>query len=73
MDNRTNTIAGWVLGSMGVALALGIAGNMIVHPIKAEKAGYPIEGGAEDGAGPAAADKPIGEMMATADTAHGAE
>ena len=62
MDNRTNTIAGWVLGSMGVALALGIAGNMIVHPIKAEKAGYPIEGGAEEGAGAAAADKPIAEL-----------
>ncbi|WP_426257506.1 c-type cytochrome [Sphingomonas sp. DC1600-2] len=73
MDNRTNTIAGWVLGSMGVALALGIAGNMIVHPIKAEKAGYPIEGGAEEGAGAAAADKPIAELLATADTAHGAE
>ncbi|MFA6124337.1 MAG: cytochrome c family protein [Sphingomonas sp.] len=73
MSNRTNTIAGWVLGSMGVALALGIAGNMIVHPIKAEKAGYPIEGGAEEGAGAAAADKPIGEMMAVADASHGAE
>lgn len=74
MDNRNNTIAGWVLGSMMVAVAAGIGGHMIVHPIAAEKAGYPIEGGAEEGAGAAAeADKPIAEMMAAADTAHGAE
>ncbi|WP_404367151.1 c-type cytochrome [Sphingomonas sp. MMS24-J45] len=74
MDNRTNTIAGWVLGSMMVAVAAGIGGHMIVQPIKAEKAGYPIEAGAEEGGGAAAeADKPIAEMMAAADTAHGAE
>ncbi|GGA52434.1 c-type cytochrome [Sphingomonas psychrolutea] len=74
MDNRTNTIAGWVLGSCMVAVAAGIAGHMIVQPIKAEKAGYPIEVAAEDGAaGPAVPDKPIGEMMAVADASHGAE
>ena len=73
MDNRTNTIAGWVLGSMMVAVAAGIGGHMIVQPIKAEKAGYPIEGGAEEGAAAAAPDKPIAELLASADTAHGAE
>ena len=73
MDNRTNTIAGWVLGSMMVAVAAGIGGHMIVQPIKAEKAGYPIEGAAEEGAAAAEPDKPIGELLASADTAHGAE
>ena len=75
MDNRTNTIAGWVLGSMMVAVAAGIGGHMIVQPIKAEKAGYPIEGAAEDGGagGAAVPDKPIAELLATADTAHGTE
>ena len=74
MDNRTNTIAGWILGSCMVAVAVGIGGHMIVKPIKAEKAGYPIEVAAEEGAaGPAAPDKPIAEMMAVADASHGAE
>lgn len=75
MDNRTNTIAGWILGSCGAALALGIAGHMIVAPIKAEKAGYPIEAPADDvaGGGPAVPDKPIAELLASANAAHGAE
>ena len=74
MDNRTNTIAGWILGSCMVALAFGIAGHMIVKPIVAEKPGYPIEVPLEDGAaGPAVPDKPIAEMMAVADASHGAE
>ena len=74
MDNRSNTIAGWILFSGVVALSLGIAGNMIVHPIKAEKAGYPIEAPTEGEGGTAAVpDKPIAEMMAVADSSHGAE
>jgi cytochrome c len=74
MDNRTNTIAGWILGSLGAALALGIAGHMIVAPIKAEKEGYPIEAPADDaGGGPATPDKPIAELLATADATHGAD
>lgn len=74
MDNRTNTIAGWVLGSCMAALAFTLAGTMIVKPIKAEKAGFPIEGAAEDGAaGPAVPDKPIAALLATADAAHGAD
>ncbi|WP_010162154.1 c-type cytochrome [Sphingomonas sp. PAMC 26617] len=75
MDNRTNTIAGWVLGTMGLALALTIGGNMLVKPIKAEKAGYPIEAPADDaaGGGAAAPDEPIAALLAKADAAHGAE
>jgi cytochrome c len=74
MDNRTNTIAGWILGSCACVVGFGIAGHMIVAPIKAEKAGYPIEVPLEDGAaGPAVPDKPIAELLATADASRGAE
>lgn len=74
MDNRTNTIAGWVLFSLMLALGLGIAGHMVIKPIKAEKPGYPIEGAVEEAAaGLAAPEKPIAELLAVADTAHGAE
>lgn len=75
MDNRTNTIAGWVLGSMAAALALGIAGHMIVAPITSKKEGYPIEAPAEgaDGSGPATPDKPIADLLATASATHGAD
>jgi len=73
MDNRTNTIAGWVLGACGVALGLTIVGGMLFQPHHLEKMGYPIEGVAEEGAGGGAADVPIGTLMATADPAKGAE
>jgi len=74
MDNRTNTIAGWVLGTMGLALALTIGGNMLVKPIASEKEGYPIEAPAEGGeGGAAAAEEPIAALLAKADAAHGAE
>lgn len=74
MDNRTNTIAGWVLGACGVALGLSIVSGMIFHGEKAEKMGYPIEGAAGEGeGGAAAAAVPIATLMATADPAKGAD
>lgn len=74
MDNRTNTIAGWVLGSCMAALAFTIAGHELVRPIKAEKPGYPIEAPVEgEGGAPAEVEQPIGTMMAAADASHGAE
>ncbi|QNQ09477.1 c-type cytochrome [Sphingomonas alpina] len=72
MDNRTNTIAGWVLGACGVALGLGIVGGMVYHTGVPEKAGFPIEGAeAEGGAG--AAEVPIATLLASADPAKGAD
>ncbi|MEG3181599.1 c-type cytochrome [Sphingomonas sp. LT1P40] len=71
MDNRMNTIAGWVLFGCASALGLSIASGMIYHSEKPEKAGYPVEsadGGGEDGG---AAVEPIGARMAKADTAKG--
>jgi cytochrome c len=72
MDNRTNTIAGWVLGACGVALGLGIVGGMVYHTGVPEKPGFPIEGAeAEGGAG--AAEVPIATLLAAADPAKGAD
>ncbi|MEG3148930.1 cytochrome c family protein [Sphingomonas sp. ZT3P38] len=73
MDNRTNTIAGWVLGACGVALGLSIVGGMLFQPGHSEKQGYPIEGVAAEGEGGAAAAVPIATLLASADPAKGAE
>ena len=74
MDNRTNTIAGWVLAACGGALGLSIVSGMIFHSEKPEKMGYPIEAPADTGGGEGAAvDVPIASLLATADPAKGAE
>lgn len=75
MDNRTNTIAGWVLAACGAALGLSIATGMVFKAERPEKLGYPIEGVEEAGGegGAAAPAVPIEVMMATADPAKGAE
>ncbi|MEO9129671.1 MAG: cytochrome c family protein [Sphingomonas sp.] len=74
MDNRTNTIAGWVLGACGAALGLSIVSGMVFHSEKPEKMGYPIEAPADAGGGGAAAPEvPIATLLATADPAKGAE
>lgn len=74
MDNRTNTIAGWVLGACGAALGLSIVSGMVFQSEKKpEKMGYPIEGVAEAGDSGAAAEVPIATLMPTADPAKGAD
>jgi len=74
MDNRTNTIAGWVLAGMGAALGLSIVGHGLFVGERPEKMGYPIEGveeaGGEGGGGP---EVPIATLLASADAAKGAE
>jgi cytochrome c len=72
MDNRMNTIAGWVLFGCASALGLSIASGMIYHSGKPEKEGYPVESadGAE-GEGGAAAVEPIANRLAKADVAKG--
>lgn len=72
MDNRSNTIAGWVLGSCMVALGLTIASGKIFDGGRPEKMGYPIEGVA-DATGGAAADVPIATLLGAADPAKGAD
>ncbi|URW74999.1 cytochrome c family protein [Sphingomonas donggukensis] len=71
MDNRGNTIAGWVLAGCVAALGLSIASGMAFHGGRPEKMGYPIEGVEESGAGGGAAEAPIATRLATADAAKG--
>jgi cytochrome c len=68
MDNRTNTIAGWVLFAGIVALGGSILTSEYFHAERPETMGYPIEGvtGAE-ATGGAAAEQPIAHYMAAAD------
>ena len=74
MDDRFNTIAGWVLGAGIVALGASIVSGEIFHGGRPEKMGYPIEGVEEEGgAGKAAAEKPIAFYLASADPNKGAD
>lgn len=71
MDDRSNTIAGWVLGAGIVALGASIVTGEMFHAERPEKMGYPIEGveiESEDGA---AAEQPIAVYLAAADPAQG--
>ena len=73
MDNRTNTIAGWVLGAGIVALGASIVTAEMFHAERPEKMGYPIEGVEPDpDPNGAAAEPPIAALLATADPAKGA-
>ncbi|OYX37195.1 MULTISPECIES: cytochrome c family protein [unclassified Sphingomonas] len=74
MDIRTNTIAGWILAALFVALGFGMVGNLLFKPEPLEKPGYPIEGAVEaTDAGEAAPEQPIETLLASADMAKGAE
>ena len=71
MDDRFNTIAGWVLFAGIVALGSSIVGGEIFHSERPEKMGYPIAGVAQEGEGGAAAEQPIEVYLAKADPAKG--
>src|SRR5687768_4858731 len=72
MDNRMNTIAGWVLFGCASALGLSIVSGMVYKSGDAEKEGDPVEsaGGAE-GEGGGEAVEPIAARLAKADVAKG--
>lgn len=72
MDDRNNTIAGWVLGAGIAALGSSILFGTVFssHAPEAGKQGYAIQG-VESGEGGAAAEVPLGNLMATADAAKG--
>lgn len=69
MDNRNNTIAGWVLFAMICAFGLAIGSGMFFASHAPHKFGLPIEAAEETGG--AAAAVPIANLMATADVAKG--
>jgi cytochrome c len=71
MDNRSNTIAGWVLGAGIVALGASIVTGEVFHQERPEKMGYPIEGVVVKGEGEAEAEVPIANLLAAADVARG--
>ena len=72
MDDRNNTIAGWVLAGGIAALGFSIASGMYFHAEVPEegKQGYAIQG-VESGEGGGAAAVPIATLLATADVAKG--
>jgi cytochrome c len=72
MDDRNNTIAGWVLAGGIAALGFSIASGMYFHGETPEtgKQGYAIQG-VESGEGGGAAVVPIATLLATADVAKG--
>ena len=72
MDDRFNTIAGWVLFAGIVALGSSIVAGEMFHSERPEKMGYPIAGVAQEGEGGAAAEQPIEVYLAKADPAKGA-
>ena len=71
MDDRNNTIAGWVLAAGIVALGGTIVTGEIFAAHRPETMGYPIEGVVEEGEGGAEAEQPIAVYLAKADAAKG--
>jgi cytochrome c len=71
MDDRFNTIAGWVLFAGIVALGSSIVAGEYFHSERPEKMAYPIAGVQEEGEGAAVAEKPIEFYLASADPAKG--
>ena len=73
MDDRSNTIAGWVLGGGIAALGLTIGSGMYFHREMPEagKQGYAIQGVESGDGGAAAAGPPMEVLMASADVAKG--
>ena len=70
MDDRFNTIAGWVLIAGIVALGASVVTSEVFHSERPEEMGFPIEGLAVEGDG-SAAEQPIEVYLAKADVAKG--
>ena len=70
MQDRKNTIAGWVLFAGIIALGGSIITGEVFNGHRPEKMGYPIEGVEVEGAGTEAA-KPIEFYLASADPVKG--
>ncbi len=71
MDDRFNTIAGWVLFAGIVGLGASIVAGEAFHSEAPEQEGYAIEGAQEGGEGAAEAEKPIEFYLASADPTKG--
>ena len=73
MDDRGNTIAGWLLAAGIVALGATIVTGEIFRSERPATMGYAVQGVEQDNAGAAAAEKPFPFYMAQADAAKGAD
>ena len=71
MDDRFNTIAGWMLFAGIVALGSSIIAGEMFHSERPKTMGYPIAGVAQEGEGTAAAEQPIEVYLAKADPTKG--
>jgi cytochrome c len=72
MDNRFNTIAGWVLGGGIVLLGASLVTGEYFKAERPEHMGFPIAGVVEETAGGGeAAEPPIAALLQTADAAAG--
>ncbi|WP_265569901.1 c-type cytochrome [Sphingomicrobium nitratireducens] len=69
MQDRNNTIAGWVLFAGIVALGATLVTGEAFHGERPEEMGYPIEGVEAEGGAEAA--KPVAFYLASADAARG--
>ncbi len=72
MNDRFNTIAGWLLGGGIVLLGATLVTGELFHSERPESMGYPIEGVEEEGGEGKAAEPPIAALLATADAGRGA-
>jgi cytochrome c len=70
MNDRFNTIAGWVLGGGIVLLGGTLVAGELFHGGRPETMGYPIAGVKEEGK-EGEAEQPIAALLATADAARG--
>ena len=71
MDNRFNTIAGWVLGGGIVLLGATLFTGELFHAERPETMGYPIEGVEQEGGDGGEAEQSIAFYLQTADAARG--
>src|SRR5688572_17221443 len=71
MDNRFNTIAGWVLGGGIVLLGGSLVAGEYFKAERPETMGYSIPGVVEEGTGGEEAEPPIAALLQTADASAG--
>lgn len=71
MDNRTNTIAGWVLAAAAAALALYLFSTLAMKSEKPVKEGYAVVAADDSAGGPAVPEVPFATMMAQSDVSKG--
>ena len=73
MNDRGNTIAGWILGAGIVGLFATIVSGEYFKGERPEKMGYEVQGVEQEGAAAAAAEKPFAFYMSQADAGKGAD